>query len=153
MYQVLVTKEDGNTFAANVTEDQYGFLTSDYFFGFSVKIYSNKATNESHGKYGKFKNYRDLIRWLSCAEDKDDVELYERVVGYNYDEYLQKEKSLRTCKCILIYEYNSAGDCLESLFSKIKEDLLTYIRLLNATTKDKLRECVRYAMRDYIHAH
>lgn len=155
MYQVLVTKEDGNTFAANVTEDQYGFLTSNHFFGFSVEIYSEKVINESHGKYGKFKTYRELIRWLSCADNKDDVELYERVVGYNFDDYMHDVKALRTCKYILTYEYfvfNPSSECVERIFEKIKENLMGYIHRSNAT-KAKCREFVRYAMCDYINTH
>lgn len=152
MYQVLVSKEDGNTFAANVTEDQYGFLTSDYFCGFSVTIYSNKASNESHGKYGRFKTYKELIRWLSCADNNADLLRYEGVVETNFHNYLNNEKVLRTCKYILTYEYNSSGQLLESLFEKIKDNLVAYIHLLNAKTREKCRECVRLAMRDYIHA-
>lgn len=153
MYQVLVTTTDGNTFAANVSEDQYGFITSHYLANISVEIYSNKAINESHGKYGKFKTYKELIRWLSCAKNKEEIKKFEELMAAGFADYIHIEKSLRTCKYILTYEYNSSGELLDSLFEKIKRDLIAYIRGLKATTRDKCRQCVRLAMRDYIHTH
>lgn len=152
MKQVLVTTTEGNTFAANVTEDQYGYLASNYT-ALSVEIYSEKVANESHGKYGKFKTYRELIRWLSCAEDERGVSIFENIMECGFKDYMLKQKALKTCKYILAYEYNSSGDCLDSLFEKIKEHLIAYIRGTKATTKEKCRACVRYAMRDYIHSH
>lgn len=156
MKQVLVTTTDGNTFAANVTDDQYGYLTSNYLANISVEVYSEKATNESHGKYGKFKTYRELIRWLSCAENEHGVSNFEDIMDCGFKDYMLKQKALKTCKYILTYEYfvfNPSSDSVERIFEKIKPNLVPYIRGYQTTTKEKCREIIRYAMCDYISTH
>ena len=153
MKQVLVTTTEGNTFAANVTDDQYGFITSKYLANISVDVYSEKALNESHGKYGKFKTYRELVRWLSCAENENGVSYFENIMECAFKDYILQKKALRICRYILSNEYGLVGEQQDELLEKIKRRLMSYIRGLNATTREKCRQCIRFTMRDYINAH